>query len=82
MPSANRGVSATSKAWSILQGESPCRERSSQPPVSSVAFVAEHRDRIIPSSQEKTPINERTKQTKRRACPMSAASAMGAQRIT
>ncbi len=33
-------VSAPSEAWCILQGESPCRVRSSQPPVSSVAFVA------------------------------------------
>ena len=36
-----RGVSAPSEAWCILQGESPCRVRSSQPPVSSVASVAE-----------------------------------------
>ena len=34
-------VSAPSEAWCILQGESPCRERVSHPPVSSVAPVAE-----------------------------------------
>jgi len=30
-----------SEAWCILQGESPCQVRFSQPPVLSVAFVAE-----------------------------------------
>jgi len=37
-------VSAPSEAWCILQGEGPCRERVSHPPVSSVAPVAEFRD--------------------------------------
>ncbi len=31
------GVSAPSKAWCFLQGESPCRARGSHPPVPSVA---------------------------------------------
>ncbi len=35
------GVRVSSEAWCILQGGSPCRVRSSQPPVSSVASVAE-----------------------------------------
>ena len=38
------GVPTTTRAKRSLvhlQGESPCRERSSQPPVSSVASVAE-----------------------------------------
>ena len=64
----NRGVSATSEAWSILQGVSPCRVRPNQPPVSSVAFVAEHRERKCFPVREKLfifSINERTKQTKR-----------------
>ena len=34
-------VSAASEACRFLQGESPCRARSSQPPVSSVACPAE-----------------------------------------
>ncbi len=34
-------VIAPSEAWRILQGESPCRERVSHPPVSSLAPVAE-----------------------------------------
>lgn len=34
-------IKARRLSWSILQGESPCRERPSQSPVSSVAFVAE-----------------------------------------
>ena len=62
------GVSATSEAWSILQGVSPCRVRPNQPPVSSVAFVAEHRERKCFPVREKLfifSINERTKQTKR-----------------
>ncbi len=29
------------KAWCILQGERPCRERANHPPVSSVALTAE-----------------------------------------
>ena len=36
-----RGVIALGKAQRILQGESPCRERSNQPPVSSVDLVEE-----------------------------------------
>jgi len=40
-PAHYAGVRVPSEAWCILQGESPCRERSSQPPVSSVASVAE-----------------------------------------
>ncbi len=35
-------VRAPSKAWRILQGASPCRVRFNQPPVSSVAPVAEN----------------------------------------
>ena len=35
------GVIALGKAQRILQGESPCRERSNQPPVSSVDLVEE-----------------------------------------
>ena len=38
---ADRGVIALGKAQRILQGESPCRERSNQPPVSSVDLVEE-----------------------------------------
>jgi len=34
-------VSAPSAAWCILQGASPCRVRSNQPSVSSVAPVAD-----------------------------------------
>ena len=32
-------VIALGKAQRILQGESPCRERSNQPPVSSVDLI-------------------------------------------
>jgi len=35
------GVRAPSEAWCVLQGASPCRVRFNQPPVSSVAPVAE-----------------------------------------
>ena len=38
-------VSAPSEAWCILQGESPCRVRVSHPPVSSLACVAEPKER-------------------------------------
>jgi hypothetical protein len=34
-------VSAPSKAWHFLQGESPCWARSNQPPISSVAVMEE-----------------------------------------
>lgn len=42
-----RGVSATSEAWSTLQGGSPCRVRASHSPVSSLAHCAELKIRII-----------------------------------
>ena len=35
------GVIAPRKAWRLLPGESPCRVRASQPPVSSLASMAE-----------------------------------------
>ena len=34
-------ASAPGKAWHLLQGESPCRVRPNQPPVSSVADMEE-----------------------------------------
>jgi len=37
LTTSNLLIGAPSKAWSFLQGESPCRVRFSQPPVSSVA---------------------------------------------
>lgn len=40
-PAVSGGVSATSEACHNLQGESPCRVRLSQPPVSSLARCAE-----------------------------------------
>ncbi len=33
--------SAPGKAWHLLGGESPCRARPNQPPVSSVAYATE-----------------------------------------
>jgi hypothetical protein len=35
------GVDASSEAWCILQGVSPCQVRFNQPPISSVAPLAE-----------------------------------------
>jgi len=50
---ASWGVSATSEAWRILQGESPCRVRVSHSPVSSLARCAEIVDRkYFPESDE------------------------------
>ncbi|MES9819097.1 MAG: hypothetical protein ABW161_01165 [Candidatus Thiodiazotropha sp.] len=37
----NKDVGAPSAAWCTLQGESPCLVRFNQPPVSSLAPVAE-----------------------------------------
>ena len=41
MPSAKRISGAPSKTWRFLQGESPCRTRSNQPFVPSVAVMKE-----------------------------------------
>ena len=49
MPSQGRAVNffphwrscAPSEAWCLLQGESPCRVRNSQPPVPSVGVLKE-----------------------------------------
>ena len=43
--SVSLGVIAPREAWRILQGESPCWGRASHPPVSSLASVAEPRER-------------------------------------
>jgi len=37
-PRLTPSVSAPSEAWRFLQGARPCRGRSSQPPVPSVAY--------------------------------------------
>jgi hypothetical protein len=40
-PRLTRSVLAPRKAWRLLQGESPCRERSSHPPVARLASMTE-----------------------------------------
>ncbi len=61
LKTSDPNVRAPSEVWCILQGESPCRERVSYPPVSSVAPVAEQKGFL------------RTKQVKRTQRIMQAA---------